>query len=144
MATNERIINFSLEQFKKAAEKYQEDFKKWIYPGGKEPSEEEIKKAMEWCREFPNNLTQKQTDVMFEAYQKVRAEYENEDRNEGHQIEEIEDFKEWIRIHTLSEYYIFYKTIELYESGVSIKEIAKEFDTLEDIVKFHLKMFHRI
>ena len=141
MALNERIINFSPEQFRKAAEKYREDLKKRIYPGGKEPSEEEIKEATEWCREFPNNLTQKQKDMMFEAYQKVRAEYENEDRNEGHQIEDV---KEWMRIHTLSDYYIYYKTIELYESGVSIKEIAEEFDTFEDIVRFHLKMFHRI
>ena len=141
MASNERIINFSPELFRKAAEKYREDLKKRIYPGGKEPSEDEIKEAREWCREFPNNLTQKQKDMMFEAYQKVRAEYENEDRNEGHQIE---DFKEWMRIHTLSDYYIYYKTIELYESGVSIKEIAEEFDTFEDIVRFHLKMFHRI
>ena len=141
MAKNETIINFSPEQFRKAAEKYREDLKKRIYPFGKKLNEEEIKEAKEWCREFPNNLTQKQKDMMFEAYQKVRAEYENEDRNKGHQIEDV---KEWMRIHTLSDYYIYYRTIELYESGVSIKEIAEEFDTFEDIVRFYLKAFQRL
>ena len=125
MAKNETIINFSPEQFRKAAEKYREDLKKRIYPFGKKLNEEEIKAAREWCREFPNNLTQKQKDMMFEAYQKVRAEYENEDRNEGHQIEEIEDFKEWIRIHTLSEYYIF-SLLSTKNCGRLINKIFKQ------------------
>ena len=140
MTANEQSFNFSPEKFRKAAENYQEDLEKWIYPGGKKPNEDEIRDIQKWMREFPNNLTQYQKDKMFEAYQKVRAELDNDDENEHR----IKDFKEWINIHILGQFYVFYKVIEMYEFGISIRDIANEFGTCEGMVRFYLESFERL
>ena len=146
MATSKKIELPPVEVLEAAAEKYRKDLEKWIYPGGKKPSEEEMMKIRKHLKEFPNDLSQEQKDKMFEAHQKLKSVIEIEDDDErSRRSEQISpDPKEWLHIHGLSLLYFAYRSIELYESGTSIEDIANEFGTYDANVISILKTFQRL